>query len=352
MLDGQCRTLDFHRLLPKTDANLHYDKFNRLRLSDDKEMQFQDHGVTLPDHIRQKQVRLEWYPLSQLVPADQTICTQDLAIFDVPHFAVMANAQHYNALYNVVTNLILYQDPDERQRSQKIDTFIYSFDPQDAFRYVKEVAQLQQRIRELESLGKAYDDFYDLLTTEGKLGLIDIYTDLLDSVDMLTMIFDTVAAHRNSAERAAALQASLRLRVRAGEVAWFMVGPDALLAKLAMKGTHFDWLRKKDSSTESTLIIDDLQALNTSADAVFPEIVAKYKSGIKDNKVRLSIIARARTYRTDVVSSSFSRSSMPAGLFLLPSVGSQSLRDSKSKCTQPSCKSRRPWAVRSWTTSS
>ena len=212
--------------------------------------------------------------------------TQDLAEFHVPRLAVMADTHHYTALYNVVTDLILYQDPEQRQRSQKMDTFVYSFDRRDAYRYVTEVTQLQQRIRESESLIKAYEEHYTHLAPEGKLGLIDIRADLLSSVENLNMIYDAVSLHRNYTERAAALKGSIRLKAYAGEVAWYMFGVDTLLAKVTMTGTDFDWIRKKDSSTDSTLIVADMQALNSSPDAVFPEMLAKYqKGGARENKV-------------------------------------------------------------------
>jgi hypothetical protein len=204
----------------------------------------------------------------------------------------MADSHHYTALYNVVTDLILYQDPEQRQRSQKMDTFVYSFDRRDAYRYVTEVTQLQQRIRESESLIKAYEEHYTHLAPEGKLGLIDIRADLLSSVENLNMIYDAVSLHRNYTERAAALKGSIRLKAHAGEVAWYMFGADTLLAKVTMTGTEFDWIRKKDSSTDSTLTVADMQALNSSPDAVFPEMLAKYqKGGGRETKVSRSFVA-------------------------------------------------------------
>jgi hypothetical protein len=205
----------------------------------------------------------------------------------------MADTHHYTALYNVVTNLILYQDPEQRQRSQKMDTFVYSFDRRDARRYVTEVAQLQQRIRESESLIKAYEEHYMHLAREGKLGLIDIRADLLASVENLNMIYDTVSLQRNYTERAAALKGSIRLQAHAEEVAWYMFGTDTLLAKIAMTGTRFNWLRKKDSSTDSSLVVADMQALNSSPDAIFPEMLAKYSKGNgRGNKVSCDTISR------------------------------------------------------------
>jgi hypothetical protein len=35
LIDFRCESRDFDRLVPQTDATIHYDKFNRLRLRND-----------------------------------------------------------------------------------------------------------------------------------------------------------------------------------------------------------------------------------------------------------------------------------------------------------------------------
>lgn len=179
---------------------------------------------------------------------------------------------------------MLYQDPDQRERSQRLDTYLYAFDRRDAYRFVLDVAELQTRIRELETLARGYEDSFDQLTREGKLALIRIRADLLDSTEALNTIFDAVKAAQSHNDPSSGLKASLRLEARAGELAWYMFGEDSLIAKLAMKGVSFSWVRKKDGSAENALVIDDLQALNTSPDAVFTEVLSKYHSGSASNK--------------------------------------------------------------------
>ena len=48
------------------------------------------------------------------------------------------------------------------------------------------------------------------------------------------------------------------------------------LAKLSVRGIEYAWHSQKDSSAANKLVINDLQALDSSPDAVFPEMLVKY----------------------------------------------------------------------------
>jgi hypothetical protein len=196
---------------------------------------------------------------------------------DVPRFAIIADSKHYGALYNIVTNLILYQDPDRRMLTQKLDTYRYSLDRQARHRFVDEAIELQARVRNLQHLVKEYEDNAQHLTNAGKLAVIEAKQDTLDALDSLHLLFEAVAVAQSQDAATAALKSSVRLEAYAGEIAWHMLGDQhALIAKLAIKGIGFTWLNKKDGSTENAMVIKDLQALNTSPDALFPEMVARY----------------------------------------------------------------------------
>ena len=186
-------------------------------------------------------------------------------------------------MYSILTDLVLYQDPEQRQRSQQLDTFLYSFDAEDRLRYSTEVKYLQNRIREQESTHRIYEEHYDRLSDEGKLEVGRIRSDLSEDIQKLSLIFDAIAILQIHSKAAAELRSSLRLEAHAQELAWFMLDEDKLLAKLAIKDIRYTWVRKKDSSTENALVVRDLQALNTSPDAYFVEIISRYeKAGLRD----------------------------------------------------------------------
>jgi hypothetical protein len=56
---------------------------------------------------------------------------QDLTTVILPRLQVSATSKHYNALYNVVTDLLIYQDPGHRERVERIDSFTFAFDRKD-----------------------------------------------------------------------------------------------------------------------------------------------------------------------------------------------------------------------------
>jgi hypothetical protein len=208
-----------------------------------------------------------------------------LAIVNVPTFGVVANSRHFAAIYNILTDLILYQDPEQRQRSQQLDTFIYSFDAEDSHRYSTEVQYLQNRIREQEATYQIYEEHYDRLSAEGKLEIGRVRSDLLADVQKLALIFDAIAILQSHSKAAADLRSSLRLEAHAQELAWFMLDEDKLIAKLAIKDIHYTWVRKKDSSTENALVVRELQALNTSPDAYYAEIISRFDKAAVRNEV-------------------------------------------------------------------
>ncbi|KAJ9122086.1 hypothetical protein QFC24_004313 [Naganishia onofrii] len=251
LLDTKLETSAFDRLVASTNCSLKFDKFNQLRL------------VHHLKHVERSSEHLKNY--------------QDLAVVHIPAFGVVANARHFAAIYNILTDLLLYQDPEQKHRSQQLDTFLYSFDAEDRHRYNKEVKYLQDRIREHEGTYRIYEEHHDRLSKEGVLELGRVRSDLLENVLKLNLIFDALAILQSHNKAAADLRSSLRLEAHARELAWFMLDEDKLIAKLAIKDIHYTWVRKKDSSTENALVIRDLQALNTSPDAYYVEIISRYE---------------------------------------------------------------------------
>ncbi len=196
---------------------------------------------------------------------------------DIPRFAVMADTNHYAALYNIVTDLILYKDPEQRHLTQRLDSYRYSLDRQAASTFVAEAADIQARVRGMGALVRSYEDHADQLTLEGRLALIETRKEIVDAMESLHLLFEAAALANNKDRATAELKSSMRFEAHAGEVAWFMLGLDKnLIAKLTIKGTHFSWLSKSDGSTANSMVISDLQALNVNPEAAFPEMVARY----------------------------------------------------------------------------
>ena len=96
--------------------------------------------------------------------------TQDQMTIVVPRVALSATSKHYSALYCIITDLLLYQDPDHRQRSELIDSFMLQFDrkEKDAESLFADIDKRQREIRYLREIVRGYDQHLDLLTDAGK----------------------------------------------------------------------------------------------------------------------------------------------------------------------------------------
>jgi len=194
-----------------------------------------------------------------------------------------ATSKHYTALYDVVTDLLMYQDPDHRHRSDRIDSFVFAFDrkDRDPQQLIMDLFSLQQSIRSLTALQRGYEANADLLTEEGKGELFKIRTDQLEATEQLFTVFAAIAVNQSREDARAALKSASRMDVRVGGIAWHMLQDNAKpLVKLDIEGTLYSHLSNKDGSTDSALAIGDLSALNSDADAIYPEVMVRYQSSV------------------------------------------------------------------------
>lgn len=211
----------------------------------------------------------------------------------VPRLTMMATSKHYTALYNVVTDLLMYQDPDHRHRADRIESFIFAFDrkDRDPQRLIMDLFSLQQSIRSLAALQRGYEANVELLTEEGKGELFKIRTDSLEATEQLFTVFEAIAVDQTRDDARAALKSSTRLDVRLGGIAWHMLQDDMKpLVKLDIEGTLYSHLSNKDGSTDSALAIRDLSALNSNADALYPEVMVRYESSASTKRRAVGLV--------------------------------------------------------------
>ncbi|KAJ1023449.1 hypothetical protein NDA16_003066 [Ustilago loliicola] len=259
-VDMHGHTSNFERIVPHTNATMYYDKFNKLRLSDSSRSvaTFRNDGKPVQDHLHHH---------------------MDMIVLNCPRFSVSANGEHFAALYNVVTDLILYRDPAHRDHAKRLEEMMFSYDFTDVSGLADIVTALQVRIREAGSLVEQYQAVSDRLNDRGRADYIALLGEAMELIEELNLIMDAITTSQDSkggADREK--KSALRFMTQAQEVAWNMIGDEAgqLVAKLALRGISFSWLNKADNSAANTLSIQDLQALSVDPNAMFAEIITKH----------------------------------------------------------------------------
>ncbi|EPQ31935.1 uncharacterized protein PFL1_00134 [Pseudozyma flocculosa PF-1] len=260
LIDLKYQTKDFDRIVPRTNAHVFYDKFNKLRLSDSTRTvaALDEDGEPKYDHLYHR---------------------MDVIRLRCPRFTVSANRDHFAALYNVVTDLILYRDPVHRDHAKRLEEIMFSHDFTEVSGLSEVVSALQDRIRDTNDLARQYYENLDRLTEQGRLDLYALAGEMVDLLDELNLIMEAITEAQDSkggADREK--KSALRFDACAKDLSWNMMGDDdgQMLAKLALRGISFAWLNKADNSASNTLSLQDLQALSVRPDAVFAEIITKY----------------------------------------------------------------------------
>jgi len=173
----------------------------------------------------------------------------------------------------------MYEDPGHRERAERIDNFQFAFDrtDRDPHRLIYDLFNLQQSIRALTELQQGYEANTDLMTVEGLKQLFNIRNDVRETTEQLFTVFEAISVNKARDEARAALKSASRLDVRVGGIAWHMLRDDLKpLLKIDIQGTIFSAISNKDGSHDNAIVFDDLLALNSDHDALYPEVLVRY----------------------------------------------------------------------------
>lgn len=269
------------QIASQTDFILLYDHFNQLRLSTDVE------------RLRE----------TKNFPSDQVhlLYHMDLVRLFVPPFTISADREQFSAIYNVCTDLMLYQDPSYRQRQERLKTLLLAYDFTDSENLAQIVALLHLRIGVLYQVHEEFEARYGDLTEEDRLESGRVFGELRDLIDELSLFMDAIkAAQDQQAGHDQEQKNALMLELRLADVKWRMIKsedvesplqvtqvPSSSIAELHVEKSSFIWLNKADSSTANALVIADINAQDPRPDAIFPSIISKYKGEQASNHYML-----------------------------------------------------------------
>ncbi|CDZ98519.1 Uncharacterized conserved protein [Phaffia rhodozyma] len=267
LLDSRLHnTDDFERVVSHTDAAIQYDKFNLLRLRNTtaKVLSKADLGA---EHLQSH---------------------TDLVAVHVPRFGVIATPEQFASFYNVVNNLLLYQDPIQQAKNKKLQNFVYSFDHSNLSGTADVVQILQHRIRECQRMKADYQAHHD--DTENSSFQAQLKAQAGQLAEELSLVFEAIAATQQvKDDQQRNNKSAVRFEATSTEIGWHLLSSEKnLLAKLTLKSPQYQNLSRVDGSTVNEFTVLDLQALNGHPEAVFPEALSRWFVDGKYHSVRMS----------------------------------------------------------------
>jgi hypothetical protein len=258
MFDFNIDPFGFQRVVERTSVRMRFDKFNTLRLKYNDDVT-RDPGSGQGQHQDENRIDHVWVSF--------------------PQFHAICDSAQYYALYIMVLDLLLYSEPLEKTRREKLDKIMLASDFSDLSDAPAMVMKLQDKIRTMQEIKYMFQINERSLSRQQWKERVMLEHDLANSEDELFFIMKAITtSQRRADERASAAQtALLRWEIVAKELVWHLVREQQQhLVELQISDAAFNRIDNNDGSNENTIEIGSVKGLNLLPDAYYPTIVQPF----------------------------------------------------------------------------
>ena len=258
--DFRLNPFGWFRVVQKTSASLRYDKYNTLRLKYNDEVSKGD-----PDETR--------------TPEDVEARIDHLWV-EFPHIRAICDSSQYYAMYVIVLDLLLYSEPLEKIRTERLEKIMLAADFSDLTGAPEMVIGLQERIHQLEEIKGHFQVHEKYLDRQGWQDRLAIEKDLAACEDELFFMMKAITtSQRKYDDRGQDTQSNglLRWYLSASEIVWHLMRENnEPLMEIQLKHAAYDRTDNSDGSNYNTMEIERIHGLNLLPDALYPEMIAPY----------------------------------------------------------------------------
>lgn len=254
----------FHRIVHRTSASLRYDKYNTLRLK-------QHEGVSSNDH-------------TETESAEEAENRMDHVWLEFPRFRAICDSRQYFALYIIAMDLLLYNEPLEKTRSERLEKIMLASDFSDLTGAPETVQMLQERIRQLEEIKLHFQVNERYLDRQGWKDRIVLEQDLASCEDELFFMMKAITTSQQHIEDRGEQNATggyMHMHISAKEIAWHLIrdkgeSQGESLMEVQLKDASFDRTENYDGSNYNSMELGRINGYNLLGDALYPEIIAPF----------------------------------------------------------------------------
>ncbi|OAT06570.1 hypothetical protein BDBG_02757 [Blastomyces gilchristii SLH14081] len=261
MFDFDLDPSGFSRIIQKTSASLRYDKYNTLRLKYNEKIASEndeDNPVDLPTYNEDR---------------------MDQILVEFSHVRAICDSDQYYSMYIIVLDLLLFSEPLEKVRSEKLEKIMLASDFSDLRGAPQMVSRLQQRIRQLEEIKNVFQIQAKYLDSQGWQDWIALERDLALCEDELFFIMKAITTSQRKSEERTVSHSSgvLRWALSASELVWhLMTSPQEPLVEFQLRNASYARTDNIDGSNRNTIEIQQIYGLNLLPSAIYPQMIVPY----------------------------------------------------------------------------
>lgn len=261
MFEYQANPYGFNRVVHRTSASLRYDKYNNLRLKYHDNISGEDTSTTQTSEEDEEQMDHVW--------------------LDFPHLRAICDSTQYYAMYIIVMDLLLYSEPLEKTRSERLEKIMLASDFSDLTGAPEMVHMLQERIRQLEEIKLHFQVNEKYLDRQGWKDRIVVDQELASCEDELFFMMKAITTSQQRVEDRNREQENatpmVRLNMSARQIAWHLIREkDESLVEFQLQNASFDRTDYNDGSNYTVMEIGRINGFNLLPDALYPEIIAPF----------------------------------------------------------------------------
>ncbi|KAF2014869.1 hypothetical protein BU24DRAFT_493378 [Aaosphaeria arxii CBS 175.79] len=269
LFDFHTNPYGFQRVVQRTSASMRFDKHNTLRLKYSDDVSRGDSSSSPHSEGMESRMDHLWV--------------------DFPHVRALCNSRQYYAMYVIVLDLLLYNEPLEKTRNERLEKIMLASDFSDLTGAPALVIGLQERIRQLEEIKTVFQINEKYLDKQGWNDRVEVEKDLAVFEDELFFVMKAITtAQRKSDDRAQAKQSTgvLRWYISASEIVWHLLreGQESL-AEFQLKNALYDRTDNNDGSNLNSMEIEQITGLNLLPNALYPKMISPYfeNKGVGDD---------------------------------------------------------------------
>ncbi|PNY27019.1 Uncharacterized protein TCAP_03051 [Tolypocladium capitatum] len=252
----------FKRVVQKTSAMLRYDKYNNLRLKYNDEVNTDDG--------------------TDEASPESTECRSDNLWVEFPQARALCNSSQYYAMYVIVLDLLMYSEPLEKTRSERLEKIMLASDFSDLSGAPQMVQMLQERIRQLEEIKSHFQIYSKYLDERGWEDRLSLERDLAACEDELFFMMKAITTSQRKYDINSDANALLKWSISAREIVWHLIqDSNEPLVELQLKDVEYDRTDNSDGSHMNLIRVGKVLGLNLLPDATYPEIIAPHYGGEK-----------------------------------------------------------------------
>ena len=256
MFDFRVDPFGFKRVVQKTSASLRYDKYNTLRLkyNDDINNSERSHPGS-PNNVESRMDHL-WVEFPQI----RAIC----------------NSSQYYAMYIIVLDLLMYSEPLEKTRSERLEKIMLASDFSDLRGAPEMVVRLQERIRQLDEIKTQFQIHSKYLDKKGWEDRLQLDKDSTSCEDELFFMMKAITTSQRKYDGSQS-SGLLRWNISSDQIVWHLIRDNnEPLMEFQLQKAEYDRTDNSDGSHINLMQIGKIVGLNLLPDAIYPEMFAPY----------------------------------------------------------------------------